>query len=281
MDRLDALLTPPLIGRGEPYRARCIGLFERHAEHHLSYGRPFPPKYKDVFADRGATAGELGSRRQAQPEHDIVIVPMAGASYALHGIKFYPMPLLMNTDAGTPLRPCAVPQTFMRGISAALSHLVTTPWATATARRTAAAHRSCWQYRRAGGRTRRPVRVRQRVGHAVSRHRPARDRRRCDAVQHGQGDRAPTSGLVIGREDAMVNVRRAFGIHGDRFGATSRTARPAMLPPIPGKMAMTGCWRRCVCCAISRRSSRSRSTRRTRWCSTNMQGRRVIWATES
>ena len=84
----DALLTPPLLGRGEPYRARCIGLIERHCEHHLSYGRPFPPRYKDLFADRGATAGELGIAGRANLNTDIVMVPMAGASYALHGIKF-------------------------------------------------------------------------------------------------------------------------------------------------------------------------------------------------
>ena len=95
----DALLTPPQMGRGDPYRARCIGLIERHAEHHLSYGRPFPPMHKDMFADRGATAGELGLLGRRDLNTDIVMVPMSGASYQLHGIKFYPCPLLMNTDA--------------------------------------------------------------------------------------------------------------------------------------------------------------------------------------
>ena len=74
-------------------------MIERHAEHHLSYGRPFPPKYKDLFADRGATAGELSLAGRRSQNTDIVMVPMAGASYTLHGIKFYPCPLLMNTDA--------------------------------------------------------------------------------------------------------------------------------------------------------------------------------------
>ena len=95
----DALLTPPQLGRGDTYRSRCIGLLERHAEHHLSYGRPFPPMYKEVFADRGATAGELGINGRRAINTDIVIVPMAGSRQELHGPKMIPCPLLMDTDA--------------------------------------------------------------------------------------------------------------------------------------------------------------------------------------
>ena len=83
----DALLTPPLLGRGEPYRARCVAPIERHIEHHLSYGRPFPPKYKDLFADRGATAGELGLLGRRNWATEIVLVELKGARYDLHGLK--------------------------------------------------------------------------------------------------------------------------------------------------------------------------------------------------
>src|SRR5690348_539428 len=95
----DALLTPPMFGRGEPYRVRCVAPIERHIEHHLSYGRPFPPKYKDMFADRGATSGELGLLGRRNLGTEIVFVELAGARYELHGLKYYPSPLLMNVDA--------------------------------------------------------------------------------------------------------------------------------------------------------------------------------------
>jgi hypothetical protein len=61
----DSLFTPPNLGRGDNYRARYLVPLEKHLHHHGAYGRPFPPRYKDVFADRGSTAGELGLLRQA------------------------------------------------------------------------------------------------------------------------------------------------------------------------------------------------------------------------
>ena len=51
---------------------------------------------------------------------------------------------------------------------------------------------------------------------------------------------ASTSGLIIGREGPMVNVRRALGIHGERFGATSAHGKASHVAADPGKMTMTG-----------------------------------------
>src|SRR5215208_6596243 len=45
----DTLATPPLAGRGDNYRTRYIMPYERHLHHHGGYGRPFPPKYKDLY----------------------------------------------------------------------------------------------------------------------------------------------------------------------------------------------------------------------------------------
>ena len=42
---------------------------------------------------------------------------------------------------------------------------------------------------------------------------------------------ASTSGLVIGREEAMVNIRRALGIHSERFGTTSAHGKAATSLP--------------------------------------------------
>ena len=56
----ETLVTPPMQGRGDNYRTRYIAPYERHIHHQASYGRPFPPKYKDILGDRGSTAGELG-----------------------------------------------------------------------------------------------------------------------------------------------------------------------------------------------------------------------------
>ena len=95
----DCLASPPMTGRGDNYRARYLAPFERHLHHHGGYGRPFPPRYKDLFADRGVTAGELGFSGKRLDNTDAVFVPMEGAKYEIHGIKQHPALLLANYDA--------------------------------------------------------------------------------------------------------------------------------------------------------------------------------------
>ena len=94
----DTLIAPSLIGRGEPSRARVIVPYERHIDHHGSYGRPFPGFYKDLFADRGATAGELGLLGRRAENVDTVFVRYEGAHYDVRGIKQYVCPLLKHVD---------------------------------------------------------------------------------------------------------------------------------------------------------------------------------------
>ena len=66
--------------------------------HQAGYGRPFPAKYKDLLADRGSTAGEMGFYGKRQNNLDVVIVPLPGAKYDNHGIKYWPVPLLLGVD---------------------------------------------------------------------------------------------------------------------------------------------------------------------------------------
>ncbi|HWR45285.1 hypothetical protein [Sporomusa sp.] len=94
----DSLFSPPMMGRGDNYRARYIAPYEKHLHHQGSYGRPFPARFKDIFGDRGTTAGELGFYGKRQNNLDTVIVPLAGARYDVHGIKYYPVPLLTGVD---------------------------------------------------------------------------------------------------------------------------------------------------------------------------------------
>jgi hypothetical protein len=52
---MDSLVSPPIQGRGDLYRSAYIAPYERHLHHQGGYGRPFPPRYKDLLADRGVT----------------------------------------------------------------------------------------------------------------------------------------------------------------------------------------------------------------------------------
>jgi hypothetical protein len=96
---IDVTMTPTLLGRGETYRTRYIAPFERHVSHQSGFGRPFPPKYKYVSAERYITAGELGVEGKRLAGLDTVLVPLSGARYDAHGIKYYPAPLLSTTNA--------------------------------------------------------------------------------------------------------------------------------------------------------------------------------------
>ena len=51
---------------------------------------------------------------------------------------------------------------------------------------------------------------------------------------------APTVGLIIGREDVMVPIRRALGYHSDRFGTGYSYGKAAFVANDPGKEALVG-----------------------------------------
>lgn len=237
----DSLLSPPFVGPGEPYRARLIGLLERHAEHQLSYGRPFPPIHKDAFADRGATAGELGLLGRRRANTDIVMVPMAGASYALHGIRFQSCPLLLNTDAEATVaalrRAAGVQARDLAGLLSLGYDTVGYGYAQRDASGAPALLSGIGGLAAEYG-------VPYVCDNAWGMPFLGTDIRRIGAdVMLYSMDKvagAPTSGLVIGREGPMVNLRRALGVHGERFGATSAHGKGSHAAADPGKVAMLG-----------------------------------------
>jgi hypothetical protein len=237
----DTLMSPPMQGRGDNYRTRYIAPMERHIHHQASYGRPFPPKYKDILADRGSTAGELGFYGKRQNNLDTVLVPLAGADYSVHGIKYHPVPLMKNVKAkesvellaetakrhesmlsgfaslgydtpgygyaekdenGTPL--------LLKGI-ANLAHKYNIPYVIDNA----------WGI---------PF-----IGNSIKNI-------GADAMVYSM-DKATgsaTSGLIIGKEDVLTPIRRALGYHGNRYGTTSSYGKAAYVTQDPGKEGLTG-----------------------------------------
>ncbi len=237
----DCLMTPPLLGRGDNYRARYIAPYERHLHHQASYGRPFPPKYKDILADRGSTAGELGFYGKRQNNFDTVIVPMAGVTYPVHGIKFHPVPLMKSLKVKESLDALEVAakrhETMLSGFAslgydtpgygygdkekdgtpkllkgiAALAQKYNVPYIIDNA----------WGLPFVGSSV-------KKIG--------------ADAMifSMDKATGSPTSALIIGKDDALVPIRRALGMHGNRYGTTSSYGKAAYVTQDPGKEALSG-----------------------------------------
>jgi hypothetical protein len=236
-----SLVDPPMQGRGDNYRARYIAPMERHIHHQASYGRPFPPKYKDILADRGSTAGELGFYGKRQNNLDTVLVPLEGAEYPVHGIKYHPVPLMKNVDVKGSIKNLesaakrhetmlsgfaslgydtpgygygdkdkdGTPK-LLKGIAALaksynVPHIIDNAWGI-------------------------PI-----IGTSIKNI-------GADVMIYSM-DKATgssTSGLIIGKEDVMVPIRRALGMHGNRFGTTASYGKAALVTQDPGKEGLAG-----------------------------------------
>jgi len=235
----DTLFTPPNLGRGDNYRARYIAPYEKHFHHQGGYGRPYPPKYKDLIADRGTTPGELGFYGKRQNNLDVVIVPYEGAKYPVHGIKQWPAILLTEVDPEASIEKLAlfaeIHESFLSGFTslgypspgygygvqdeegtpvmckyiADLAHSYNVPYVIDNA----------WGLPFVGIN---PAKI------------------DCDAIIYSmdKATGAATSGLIIGKEETMVQIRRAMGMHGDRWGTPSSYGKAAYVGFDPGKEAL-------------------------------------------
>lgn len=237
----DVLASPPLTGRGEAYRARYVAPYERHMHHQASYGRPFPGKYKDLYADRGVTAGELGFYGKRLYNLDVVIVPLEGAKYECHGLKYHPAPLLMGVDPEASLRRIEEISNFhVQSLTAFTSLSYDTPG---------------YGY---GGKDEKGVPLLQKglgelakkfsvpyiVDNALGVPFVGIDIRDINAdIMMYSADKCmlgPTAGLIIGKEDVMVPIRRALGIHGERWGTGTSHGKASYVTIDAGKEGLVG-----------------------------------------
>jgi hypothetical protein len=237
----DVLMAPALAGRGDGYRARYVAPYERHTHHQAGYGTPFPPAYKDIHSERGATSGEFGMMGKRLWNLDVVFVRMAGARYEAHGIRQFTCPLLRHVDpdaTAAAIRRAA--ETHAPWLSGFASMGYTTPGYGYSA--LDADGVSILQHRI--GDTAREFGVPYLVDNARGTPFMGNDPRKIGAtVMIYSTDKAfngPTGGLIIGREEAMVQLRRAMGMHGSRSGTVESHEKAAYVAFDPGKEAAIG-----------------------------------------
>lgn len=237
----EALATPPLAGRGDNYRTRYIAPLERHAHHQAGYGRPFPPRYKDIYADRGVTAGEYGQLGKRLSNLDTVLVPMAGAKYECHGINYNPVPLLLNVDAeATAARISSEAHKHSDTLAAVAFCGYTNPgygYGKVDADGTPVLHKLMTDVAR-------DYNVPSVVDNAAGLPFAGSDIRRVGAdlmlYSMDKSSGAPTGGLAIGREEIISPLARALGVQGPRAGGLLSHGKAAYVGFDPGKEALLG-----------------------------------------
>lgn len=237
----DALATPPMTGRGDNYRARYVIPYEKHLHHHGGYGRPFPGKYKDILADRGNTAGELGFYGKRQNNLDTIIVKLSGADYTCHGIKYHPTVLLTDVDPDASIIE-------MRKVAERHGHLIT---AFASLGYDTVGYGYGVKEKDGSPRLQKLIGelafeydVPYIVDNAWGAPFIGTDIRKTGAdVMTYSMDKAAgsvTAGLIVGKEEWLVQLRRALGTHGDRWGTGTSHGKAAYVTIDPGKEGLVG-----------------------------------------
>lgn len=235
----DSIFTPPLLGRGDNYRSRYIAPYEKHLHHQGSYGRPFPPRYKDILADRGTTAGELGFYGKRQNNMDTIIVPLAGARYDVHGIKYHPVPMLTGVDPEESVeiigQHADIHAAFLSGFTSlgyetpGYGYSVKDEEGTPLLQKYLADLAHSYDL---------PYVIDNAWGLPFVGCNPNKTGADVIIYSMDKATGAATSGLIIGKEEYMVPIRRALGVHGDRYGTTTSYGKAAYVTFDPGKEAL-------------------------------------------
>ncbi len=237
----DVLCMPPSLGRGEPYRGRYLTSYERHLHHQGAYGRPFPPKYKEVNAERGEAAGEYGVQGKRAFNLDTVVIKPVGATYPCHGIKNNPIVDTLHVDAKKTIahfREVAARHTDTLVGIASLGY--DTPGYGYGEKDPDGAPVLLKSF----GRLAEEYDIPYIIDNAWGVPFIGTDIRKvgCDVILYSmdKASGAPTCGLIIGKEEPMVLIRRALGIHGARYGTLSSHGKAAYVGFDPGKEALAG-----------------------------------------
>jgi hypothetical protein len=237
----DTLFSPPWSGRGDSYRSRYIAPYEKHLHHQGAYGRPFPPRYKDLFGDRGVTSGEFGQLGKRLYNLDTLIVPLEGAKYEAHGIKYHVCTLLSNVKGKESAQ---VIEEVARDHVGELSGITSLGYT----------HRG-YGYgdkdkdgipilQKELARVAKRFRVPYVIDNAVGLPFVCADIRKIGGdVALFSMDKAsggPTCGLAIGKEDSIIPMARALGCHSHRNGNPMAHGKASHVALDPGKEALLG-----------------------------------------
>jgi hypothetical protein len=237
----ETLFAPPTLRKGDAYRARFIAPYGEDYDFMAAYGRPFPPKYKNLFIDRSGSAGELGVEAKCLPNLDSIFVRLIGTKYEVHGIKFNPVPLMTGTDAEKSIERIAEVAERHADLLAGFESIgYDTPG---------------YGY---GEKDESGIpKLKKLIGQLAEQYDVPYlvDSASCLPViglspkdigadvmiwSMDKAARAPISGLIVGKEEIMVPVRKSLGLGGQRHGEVSSHSKAVFSLCDPGRDSVVG-----------------------------------------
>lgn len=238
---IETLIAPPFMRKGDAYRTRMMTLYAEDIEWGASYGRAFPPRYKNLAIDRTVTAGELGMEGKCLPNIDTLFLKPAGGRYEVHGIRQAIVPFVTRIDVAETQKQARVLAERNRSTFAGMLAVgYDTPG---------------YGFGEAGD-AGAPALMRA-LG-AVAEEYDAPFLVDCASCIPGLGPtptaagadillfsmdkagRSPIAGLMVGKEEAMHAVRKAMGLAGQRYGHVSSHGKSVFSAFDPGRDSVVG-----------------------------------------
>lgn len=237
----ETLMTPPILRKGDSYRGRFIAPYGEDFEYIAGYGRPFPPKYKNLFVERSVTAGELAVEAKSLPNLDSLIVKLVGTKYEVHGIRQNIVPLMTNTDSEKSIeRIEKFAQRHLENLTGFASLGYDTPG---------------YGY---GEKDQNGVPILKKgIGSLALKYDlpylvdggggmpviglgPQDINADVMMWSMDKTARAPASGLIVGKEEVMVPIRKGLGLGGQRYGEVSSHGKARYSLMDPGRDTVVG-----------------------------------------
>lgn len=234
-----ALFAPAFSGPGSSCRARYLAPCEKHMHQQVAYGRPFPPKYKGYLGDRGAAAGEAKFCGRHLADLDVLLAPLAGARYENHGVEYGPVPMLLGVDPEGSLDKMV---DLCQDHAALLTGITSLGYDTPGYGYGGKDEEGTPRLQKFMGQLAAEMNLPYVVDNVWGLPFIGADLRKigADVMVYGL-DRAAGAwggGLIIGREEVMVGIRRAVGVHGDGRGAPAAHGSAGCVTQDPGKGAL-------------------------------------------
>jgi hypothetical protein len=235
----DTLVAPPIMARGSTYRARFIAPYTHDDEFMVGYGRPFPPKYKNLYVDRSVSAGEAGVEAKTLANVDAVIVKLVGARYEVHGVNYNTCPMLADVDPERSAQ--RIDEVAQRHIDTLAGFETIGDDTPGFGYGTKDCNGIPILQRRIGELSEKydvPYIVDAARGIPIIGTHPRDIHATVMMYSMDKVVHAIASGLLIGREEEMVPIRKVLGTHGDRTGSASSHGKAAFSFADPGRDAV-------------------------------------------